>query len=476
MVCMPLELNHNKQTNNKQTKNHTKKIKAVPTVCQMEEMGLPLVSSKSRRTDQQANFQHNIDCHDDYFNALVELIPKAIYLGKTDEEREADAMNSKFHKHKKKSAQKQQKKEDAKKAKKKRYDVENQKTVLETQQQESDQQEEESGDQNSKKKSEINPEPMEIEPVEERQGDSIETLRLRLQAKIKALKGKRNDAEKKSDKRGNKNASKKNDNKKSKNSQEKQNKHHQDKQPPKSPSIEKKTKQPKLQKDANHKEDASPKPDTATLPNVDENFSFGSLTLPEDKTQKRKNQFGQAKNLHKLLEKAEAKRQRLAELKQTEEGKERANREEWGDMLRQAQGQKAQDDPKRLKNAIKKKEKKKEKSRKKWQERDKNVKEGQAARQQKREANLQQRKKGGGAAKKEEEGEKPSRRAGFEGKKSGFLNDKDNKKGGREGGFGDGKKQFSNSSHKNGPKKGGGGGAFHNKSARKGKPISTPRA
>lgn len=103
------------------------------------------------------------------------------------------------------------------------------------------------------------------------------------------------------------------------------------------------------------------------------------------------------KRLHGLLAAAEEKKQRLAELRQTEEGKERAKQDGWADAIRVAGGAELKDNPAALKKMIKRREKDKAKSTAKWDDRLSGQKKEQAKRQDKREENLNRRKKGGAA-------------------------------------------------------------------------------
>ncbi|CAN0548091.1 unnamed protein product, partial [Ectocarpus sp. 12 AP-2014] len=139
------------------------------------------------------------------------------------------------------------------------------------------------------------------------------------------------------------------------------------------------------------------------------------------------------KRLHGLLAAAEEKKQRLAGLRQTEEGKEKAKEEGWADAIRVAGGAEIKDNPAALKKMIKRKEKEKAKSAAKWDNRLSGQRKEQAKRQDKREENLNRRKKGGpavgdtdkaaagGDAASGQDG-KRQRRAGFEGKKQDFIN------------------------------------------------------
>jgi len=165
------------------------------------------------------------------------------------------------------------------------------------------------------------------------------------------------------------------------------------------------------------------------------------------------------KSLEHLLADAERKQARLKELKESgaEEDKQKAKNVEWGEAFKVAEGAKVRktNDPKLLKKALKRKVKKKTASAKAWNVRLDQAKEAATKRQQIRTHNLDARKEGGSTGAnlsskriKEDEGagaggkdgpqEKRRRqgphanRAGFEGKKTGFINggDKDSSGGG----------------------------------------------
>ena len=104
------------------------------------------------------------------------------------------------------------------------------------------------------------------------------------------------------------------------------------------------------------------------------------------------------KRLHGLLAAAEEKKQRLAGLRQTKEGKEVARQEGWEDAIRIAGGEEVKDNPGALKKMIKRKEREKAKSANNWDHRIAGQKKEQGKRQEKREENLKKRKMGGVAA------------------------------------------------------------------------------
>lgn len=157
------------------------------------------------------------------------------------------------------------------------------------------------------------------------------------------------------------------------------------------------------------------------------------------KTNKALANIGKSKNLQKMLADAEAKRQRLEELKQSqkEEDKVKAANLEWGDAIKEAAGDRVKDDPTKLKKALKRQVAKKAKSTKAWKSRMEQTQQKLNDRQKIRQHNLTQRKQGGAAGanlskkkivtdddKKKAAAVKRGGRAGFEGRKQEFLNDK----------------------------------------------------
>lgn len=99
-----------------------------------------------------------------------------------------------------------------------------------------------------------------------------------------------------------------------------------------------------------------------------ESISYGSLLLADEKKPaEKKTRNGQGiRGIKNLLKKAEKNQQRMAELKKTEEGKAVAEAKEWNKAIKQAAGEVVMDDPKLLRNKLKKKEKAKAKSSKEW--------------------------------------------------------------------------------------------------------------
>lgn len=99
-----------------------------------------------------------------------------------------------------------------------------------------------------------------------------------------------------------------------------------------------------------------------------DSISYGSLLLADEKKpveQKTRNGQG-IRGIKNLLKKAERNQQRMDELKKTEEGKAVVEAKQWNSAIKQAAGELVMDDPKLLRNKLKKKEKQKAKSSKEW--------------------------------------------------------------------------------------------------------------
>mmetsp|Transcript_15557 Transcript_15557/g.26906 ORF Transcript_15557/g.26906 Transcript_15557/m.26906 type:complete len:396 (-) Transcript_15557:734-1921(-) len=124
-----------------------------------------------------------------------------------------------------------------------------------------------------------------------------------------------------------------------------------------------------------------------------------------------------------LLKLAEAKQEAAVGAAATKEGRVSLINDAWTTALSRASGQRVLDDPKLLRKSLKKEAKRKEKSTKAWEERTAGQQEHQDRRQQKRTDNIQ------GRADKKLEAKKAARekkllRAGFEGRKTGFIGGK----------------------------------------------------
>lgn len=123
--------------------------------------------------------------------------------------------------------------------------------------------------------------------------------------------------------------------------------------------------------DATEAKDAKIKPAGTTATSADmsvDSISYGSLLLADEKKPvEKKTRNGQGiRGIKNLLKKAERNQQRMDELKKTEEGKAVVEAKQWNSAIKQAAGELVMDDPKLLRNKLKKKEKAKAKSSKEW--------------------------------------------------------------------------------------------------------------
>lgn len=167
------------------------------------------------------------------------------------------------------------------------------------------------------------------------------------------------------------------------------------------------------------------KPSTNDLSNqVDElaNFTFGRIDVESGRKTGAKH--GKQPTKQELLAKAERQRKEVAESEATAEGKVKAAAVSWQAALARAAGDKVLDDPKLLRRSLKREKKTREKHAKAWQERQQAQQQAQQAKQRKRTDNLAARVQGK-IEKKIERREKKLLRAGFEGRKAGFIGSKE---------------------------------------------------
>lgn len=174
-----------------------------------------------------------------------------------------------------------------------------------------------------------------------------------------------------------------------------------------------------------------------------ETVDFGKLAglnrTPENfQNNKSLKNINKKKNLELMLQKAVEKRDQIANLKDgTEDEKKKAATLQWGEALKEASGDRVKNDPSRLKKALQRKVSQKEKSQKAWKSRMDQTRDKMDERQKVRNHNINKRKEGGSAganlsSKKikddakegEEKKTRKMSRAGFEGKKQDFLNNK----------------------------------------------------
>ena len=149
--------------------------------------------------------------------------------------------------------------------------------------------------------------------------------------------------------------------------------------------------------------------------------------------------LSKTKNLQKMLQDAQAKRQKLQQLKAgTDEDKAQATAMMWSETLKEADGQRVKDDPAKIKKALKHKAAKKAKSQKAWKTRMEQTQNKKKERQTIRQHNLSARMQGGATGanlsrkkiateEPKDGGSKRLSRAGFEGRKQEFLNNRPKK-------------------------------------------------
>lgn len=100
------------------------------------------------------------------------------------------------------------------------------------------------------------------------------------------------------------------------------------------------------------------------------------------------------RNYKQLLSRVEARKAKLEELREKDEGKakEMENKMKWTNLLYKAEGIKIKDDEDMLRTSLKKKEKRQTQRKKRWDERSENIVDKMQQRQDKRRRNIQKRK------------------------------------------------------------------------------------
>lgn len=138
---------------------------------------------------------------------------------------------------------------------------------------------------------------------------------------------------------------------------------------------------------------AAPAPVVAAKkPTIEEQISYGALKIEQEKPKSESTSTSSILNVKKLIKKAQDGQARMEALK--EQGKEHVVQEErWDALEKKALGEKARDDPKLLKKALKSLEKKKEKAGKLRKERKQTEDSGKKERISSREKNIKDRSK-----------------------------------------------------------------------------------
>ncbi|XP_054469005.1 surfeit locus protein 6 homolog, partial [Anoplopoma fimbria] len=154
--------------------------------------------------------------------------------------------------------------------------------------------------------------------------------------------------------------------------------------------------QPEIKKEEVRAPVVSKRNETAIVFNKVETVEEGYLDKMQRKKNKKLSMKGQltpltGKNYKQLLTRVEARKAKLEELREKDEGKAREMEEKmkWTNVLYKAEGLHIKDDENMLRSSLKKKEKRRDQRKKQWSERSENVIEKMQHRQDKRRKNLQ---------------------------------------------------------------------------------------
>lgn len=382
-------------------------------------------STPQAQQTQQRLLLTDLEDHNAFFDNLVDMIPSKLYIPGNS----GDDYNPKYHKgqHKENREARRAQQKAQKRAK---YDPSLSESTVETQKRLEDERQQKNGSlpqpQRKQEPKNDGASPVAVAVVDNK--SRIEALRAKLQAKIAEKAGARptdpNVVSKRAARRAEKQRRKEEAIRKKKSANTK---------------VDGRGANGQSAKYTMSAADASKHADPAQdLAKID----FGRLTglnpaTPTYKNNKAIANLSSGKNLEKILADAEDKRQKLEDLKRSEnqEDKDELAKLQWSDALKEASGERVKDDPTKIKNKLKRKAAKKAKSQKAWKSRMDQTQQKMDERQKIRSHNLDKRKEGGKAASnlsskriEEESATKSTResrrlsRPGFEGKKQGFLN------------------------------------------------------
>ncbi|KAJ9154088.1 hypothetical protein P3X46_027462 [Hevea brasiliensis] len=317
-----------------------------------------------------------------FFDKLIELIPAKFYLPTDDKEKKWFQGLSKDEK----ALAKKESRENIKKARRERLDPQKSSTTtLDLLMKNLDKEKE--NDESDEEEVEINPMISGLEGDD--QSATYEELRQRLHRKIEELRGGRNSS-------GSNKVKKKNETKGIQQKKRKRESESEQKKPTMSTTVE------KVEKDVAEA--------TKEL-----KFSHVKLGNEEELGKKKKRKVLKLKELEKAKKLEEAK-------KDPEKGDIITKKQSWKAATSRAAGIKIHDDPKLLKQSIKKEKKRHQKNVEKWKERVETQQKMKAEKQQARSKNIADRihqKKMRRIAKRE----KKLMRPGFEGRKEGYINE-----------------------------------------------------
>ncbi|XP_051268158.1 surfeit locus protein 6 [Dicentrarchus labrax] len=157
--------------------------------------------------------------------------------------------------------------------------------------------------------------------------------------------------------------------------------------------------QPEIKQEAEEAPAVSKRNEAAIIFNTVETVEEGYVDKMQKKKSKKQSMKGQitpltGKNYKQLLSRVEARKTKLEQLREKDEGKARELEEKmkWTNMLYKAEGIKIKDDEDMLRSSLKRKEKKRTERKKNWNKRSENIVEKMQQRQEKRRKNIQKRK------------------------------------------------------------------------------------
>lgn len=166
--------------------------------------------------------------------------------------------------------------------------------------------------------------------------------------------------------------------------------------------------QPEIKQEEKDAPAVSKRNEAAIIFNKVETVEEGYVDKIQKKKNKKKSIKGQitpltGKNYKQLLSRVEARKAKLEQLREKDEGKARdlETKMKWTNMLYKAEGLKIKDDEALLRTSLKKKEKRHAQLKKNWNKRSENVIEKMQQRQDKRRKNIQKHKQVKGEKKKE---------------------------------------------------------------------------
>lgn len=341
------------------------------------------VEELSLLDSMKGDLKRAIHMHNYFFDKLVELIPARFYLPADDDKPWFQGLSKD-----EKALAKKESRENVKKARKDRLDPETNKSTLDLLKQNL---EKEKSIKESDDEEEIEIKPMMTDLEGDNRSVTYEELRQRLHRKIEELRAGRN--------AGSSDKTEKNERNERKGNQQKKRKREAGSEDKRVAST---NQSDKVEKDINE---------------ASKELAFSHVKIGNEANHKKnkKRKLSKSKELEMAQKLKEAK-------KDPEKGEMIARNHSWKAATSRAAGIKIHDDPKLLKQSMRKEKKKREKNVEKWNERRETTHKLKAEKQQKRSENIadriQQKK-----MRRIEKREKKLLRPGFEGRKQGFVNE-----------------------------------------------------